>query len=463
MPDSKIKLHTSKPKILIVDDEQSITESMSMVLGSAGYHVDVCNNGQCAIQMALNYDYDLIFLDVKMPKMDGLEVLEKLMEINNELIVIIITGHGTIETAIEATRMGAYDFLQKPLPDIVEIKLMVRNAIDLRRSREQLKRVRLQFEESNRIIGISERIEEVRELIKKFAPLNLNVFITGESGTGKEIIARRIHLDSARSEKPFVNINSANLTEEKFDLELFGSLTGSTLVKGQFDLAEGGTVFFDEVSTLSTEIQARLLNVIETNRFLRTGSSKETYVDIRFIFATNADPEAEVEAKTIREDFFHRINVLRINVPPLRDHVEDIPLLTEHFALQVSTESNSPRRSFSKDAIDMMLSFRWPGNVRELKNFVERLVITTDKNIIEADDIELPGTRHLREFSDLFNRNMSLNDFQNESERIFLLKMLNDYRYNISQTASALQIQRSHLYKLMAKYNIPTPSKKKES
>jgi two-component system nitrogen regulation response regulator NtrX len=195
----------------------------------------------------------------------------------------------------------------------------------------------------------------------------------------------------------------------------------------------------------------------------RSGTSTNTFVNVRFIFATNAIPEEEIGLKHLREDFFHRINVLRINVPPLRERMEDIPLLIEYFAERTEHEGNIASKTFSNGATDMLLSFRWPGNVRELKNLVERLIITTDKDVIDAEDIELPGTKHLKEFSEMFNRNMSLNDFQNESEKIFLLKMLNDYKYNISQTASALQIQRSHLYKLMTKYNIPTPSKIKEN
>ena len=450
-------------KILVVDDEQSIIDSMSMVLQSEGHDVEGCLNGLCALQNVLRTEYDLILLDIKMPKMDGMEVLEKILEINKDLVIIMISGHGTIETAVEATKLGAYDFLQKPLPDLHELKLTIRNAIEFKKSKDQLKRVKKQFEESNRIIGKSEKIQSVRELIKKFALQNHNVLITGESGTGKEIIARQIHIDSDRADKPFIEINSANLTEDKIDQELFGKVTEDSFFQGKFEQAEGGTVFFDEISSLGTEIQAKLLEVIDTNRFIRSGTTNNTYVNVRFIFATNAIPEDEIELKHLREDFFHRINVLRVNVPPLRERMEDIPLLLEYFAERTGREGNIASKTFSNGAIDMLLSFRWPGNVRELKNLVERLLITTDKDVIDAEDIELPGTKHLKEFSEMFNKNMSLNDFQNESERIFILKMLNDYKNNISQTASALQIQRSHLYKLMTKYNIPTPSKIKEN
>lgn len=450
-------------KILVVDDEQSIIDSMSMVLQSEGHDVDGCLNGQCALQKVLGTEYDLILLDIKMPRMDGMEVLEKIMDINKDLVVIMISGHGTIETAVEATKKGAYDFLQKPLPDLHELKLTIRNAIEYKKSKDQLRRVKKLFEESNRIIGKSEKILSVMELIRKFAPQNLNVLITGESGTGKEIIARQIHIDSERADKPFIVINSANLTEDKIDQELFGRVSDDSVKQGKFEQADGGTIFFDEISSLGMDIQAKLLEVIETNRIVRSGTTNDTYVNVRFIFATNVNPEEEIELKNLREDFFHRINVLRINVPPLRERVEDIPMLLDYFAERTEVEGNIAPKRFSQGAIDLLLSFRWPGNVRELKNLVERLIITTDKDVIESDDIELPGTKHLKEFSEMFNKNMSLNDFQNESERIFILKMLNDYKYNISQTASALHIQRSHLYKLMTKYNIPTPSKIKEN
>lgn len=450
-------------KILVVDDEQSILDSMSMVLGPEGYDVDCSLNGESALQNAYTNDYDLILLDIKMPRMDGMEVLEKLMEYDKDLCVIMISGHGNIETAVEATKKGAYDFLQKPLPDLYELKLTIRNAIKFKQSKDQLRRVRKQFEESNLIVGNSEKIGAVRELIRKFAKQNQNVLITGESGTGKELVARQIHIESDRSEKPFIEINSANLTERKIGQELFGALTGGVFVKGKFEQAEGGTVFFDEISSLSTDVQAKLLEVIETNRIVRPGASADLFIDVRFIFATNANPEEEVEARNLREDFFHRINVLRINIPPLRERPEDIPVLIRHFADKVTEQSNLPHKTFSADAIDMLLSFRWPGNVRELKNLVERLIISTEGSSITAENIELPGTKHLKEFSEMFNKNMSLNEFQFESEKIFILKMLNDYKYNISQTASALQIQRSHLYKLLAKYNIPTPSRIKDS
>ncbi|MDQ3020263.1 MAG: sigma-54 dependent transcriptional regulator [Bacteroidota bacterium] len=446
-------------KILIVDDEQSIIDSIAMVLETDGYDIDGSLDGKSAINKVMNIEYDVILLDIKMPRMDGIEVLEKIMEINKNLVVIMISGHGTIETAVEATKKGAYNFLQKPLPDLYELKLTIKNAIEYKRSKDELRRVKAEFFESNKIVGGSSKIKNALELVKKFSKLNSNVLITGESGTGKELIARQIHIESDRENKPFIEINSANLTEDKIDNELFGMIENGNFTRGKFEQADGGTIFLDEISNLSSEIQSKLLNVIETNKINKVASNIDIHLDVRFIFATNKNLIEEVEAKNLREDFYHRINVLQINLPSLRERSEDIFELVDYFSEKLCLENNIPKKRFSNNAKNLLLSFRWPGNVRELKNLIERLIITVDKEVIDYDDIELTGSKQSKEYSDLFNKNMSLNDFQNESEKIFLLKMLNDYKYNISQTADALHIQRSHLYKLMTKYDIPTPSK----
>ncbi|MBS1517617.1 MAG: sigma-54-dependent Fis family transcriptional regulator [Bacteroidetes bacterium] len=447
-------------KILIIDDEKSIIDSIAMILESEGYETEGSLSGADAIRKMKTNDYDLILLDIKMPEMDGIEVLEKIMEINKHHVVIMISGHGTIETAVEAIRKGAYNFLQKPLPDLYELKLIIRNAIDYKKSRDELIRVRKDQLELYKIVGSSEKLKSALELVKKFSQINSNVLITGESGTGKELAARLIHLYSDKSGKAFVEISSANLPEENTDLELFGGIENGNFIKGKFELAEGGTIFLDEISNLSEEVQSKLLKVIESNKITRIGTNIELHLNARFIFASNRDLLEEVKSGNLREDFYHRINVFRIQLPALREIPEDINELVEYFTKKFCLENNIPVKKFSKSAIDLFLSLRWAGNVRELKNLVERLIISVDKKVIEYEDIEIPGSRHLKEFSELFNRNMTLNDFQNESEKIFLLKMLNDYKYNITQTADALKIQRSHLYKLLTKYDIPTPKKR---
>jgi DNA-binding NtrC family response regulator len=373
----------------------------------------------------------------------------------------MISGHGTIDTAVEATKKGAHNFLQKPLPELHELKLTIKNAIEYKKSKDELRRVKTEFKESNKLIGRSDKINNVTELIAKFSKLNSNVLITGESGTGKELVAKQIHYESARSDKPFIEINSANLSEGKIDRELFGIIENNNFIPGKFEMADGGTIFFDEISNLSNEVQTRLLNVIETNSFSRAGSNTDIHLDLRFIFGTNVNLNEEVSEKRFREDFYHRINVLNIYLPPLRERPEDIIDIINYFLEKLCIEYNIPEKTFSDQAKNHLLSFRWPGNVRELKNLIERLIITIDKDVIDLEDIELPGTKHSKEFSELFNKNMSLNDFQNESEKIFILKMLNDYKFNISKTAEALNIQRSHLYNLLSKYNIPTKSKVK--
>ena len=449
-------------RILIVDDEQNILDSLSLILTYNNYDVDTCLEGFTAIEKVKSFDYDLILLDIKMPRMDGIEVLEKIMEINKDNVVIMISGHGNIETAVEATKKGAYNFLQKPLPDLHELKLTIKNAIEYKKSKEELKNYRQALLDSNKIVGRSKEVENVADLILKYADIKPNVFITGESGTGKMLVARQIHLHSSRSDKPFININCANLTEDNADEELFGLYEDKVLKRmGQLENAQGGMILFDEISNLSLEVQSKILRVIEENKFTRIGKSDEINIDVRFMFSTNKDIESEIKDGNFRDDLFHRINVLRINIPPLRERPEDIEQLIKFFSGQICKAYNVKPKEFTEQALNKLKTFRWPGNVRELKNLIERLIFSVDKKVIDADDIEIPGTKHSKFLNDLINKNMSLNEFQNESEKIFIMKMLNDYKYNVTQTAEALKIQRSHMYKLMNKYNIPLPSKVK--
>ncbi len=448
-------------KILIVDDEESIVESLSLILRHANYQVDYCYDGISALKKYGADEYDLILLDIKMPKMDGMEVLERIIEINPEQLIIMISGHGNIETAVEATKKGAYYFLEKPLPDIPELLITIRNALDLKQSKDEVIKYRKELIESNSIIGSSKDIQTVRDLIEKFKDLDLNLLITGESGTGKLLVANQLHYSSKRAGSPFVIINCAMLKESNVDEELFGLIVdGELKVKGKLEEAEGGTLLFDEISNMSIEIQSKLLKVIDEAKYSRAGESKVRSTNVRFLFTTNKDLSFEISESRFRDDLYHRINVMNINIPPLRERIEDIPVLTGHFVKNICKAYNISQKKFSAEAVQRLNSFRWVGNVRELKNFIERIIFTTDSQVINVDDIELPETKHTKELNDLLNKNLSLNEFQNESERIFLLKVLKDYKYNISQTAEGLKIQRSHMYKLMTKYNIPLPTKK---
>jgi len=449
-------------KILIVDDEISILESLGLILKHAKYEVDTCIDGFTALEKVNKSNYDLILLDIKMPQMDGLEVLERIKISYPEQVVIMISGHGNIETAVEATKKGAYYFLEKPLPDIPELLLTIHNAIEYKISREELNNLKRELIQSNEIVGQSTGIQNVKELIEKLKNINLNVLITGESGTGKSLVAKQIHYKSERSDKPFIVINCATLKEDKALEELFGYYeNGIVINKSKFSEAEGGTILFDEITNLSPEIQSILLKVIDEGKFNRVGQNEEIKTDVRFLFTTNKDIQAVIQEGRFREDLFHRINVMNVPVPPLRERISDISVLVDYFISQICKIYNLSDKKFTADALERMKLFRWPGNVRELKNIIERLLITADTNEVNAEDIEIPDAKHSKQLNDLLNKNLSLNDFQNDSERIFILKMLGDYKYNISQTAEAMKIQRSHLYKLLSKYNIPTPTKVK--
>jgi two-component system nitrogen regulation response regulator NtrX len=390
-----------------------------------------------------------------MPRMDGIETLEKLLEIDKDLVVLMISGHGSIETAVESTKKGAYNFITKPFKDPENLVLILRNAIEYKRSKEEIRKLRQELLQANVIIGNSQAMSDVRNLIEKYANLNLNLLITGESGTGKMLIARRIHLTSNRSNKPFLVLNCAELDDDiKADTLLGKFENGRFLKRGELHKAQGGIVLFDEVANLSMQLQSRLLEIIGDS----TSTDTIRELDIRFLFTTNRVLPIEIEENRFREDLYHRINVLNIHIPPIRERVEDIDALLVYYINQISKAYNIKPKIFTDAAIKKLKSFRWPGNVREFRNTIERLMFTIDKGVIDEKDIELPDTRFSRVFSDLLNRNMSLNEFQNESEKLFLQKMLNDYKYNIAQTADALKIQRSHLYKLMNKYGIPKPS-----
>lgn len=445
-------------RILIVDDEPGITESLRLVL-SGTYEVDSSLDGFSAIKKVSSEQYDLMLLDIKMPKMDGLEVLEKVKEINPEMMVLMISGHGTIETAVESTRKGAFDFLEKPF-DMSNLLLKINNALELKKSRDEIKKIKNELLESVTLVGESEKMNDVKDKIHKFADLDLNVLISGESGTGKMLAARLLHELSSRADEPFININCATIREDNINEQLFGIYSNDKIsVNGKFAEAGKGTILFDEISALSPAVQQIIFKVIEERKFSRAGEHNEIRLEARLLFSTNSDIESLMNDGLFREELYHRINVLNINMPPLREIPDDILLMIDYFSEKICKAYNIRPKKFSDSAKNILKEMRFPGNVRELRNLIERLIFTVDKNEVTEEDIDLPSTKHTKYLNELMNRNLSFNEFQNESEKLYIIKMLNDYKYNISQTADALKIQRSHLYNLMNKYSIPLPSK----
>ena len=448
----------TKAKVLIIDDEDAIRSSMKMIFEYEGYDCLLAANGPAGLKIAERELPDLIFLDIKMPQMDGLEVLKALKADENSPPVVILSGHGTVKTAVEATKLGAFDFIEKP-PESDRILLVARNALSQRRLTEENRRLKLSFDERHRMEGESGALQKVWEAIRRAAPTNATVLITGESGVGKELVARAIHRNSLRKDEAFVQVNCAAIPEELIESELFGhekgSFTGATEKQiGKFELAHKGTIFLDEVGDMSLRTQAKVLRVLQEGEVERIGSQKTLNVDVRIIAATNKDLEHAIEKGDFREDLYFRLSVIPIGVPPLRERPDDIPPLVKHFVTQFSAENNLKRKTFAPAAAEALKRHPWRGNVRELKNTVERLLI-----MVEGDEIR---PEHL---SDVLRRPAegspaapdaagSLRDFKESAERAFLVQKLRESRWNISATANAIGTPRSNLYKKLEQYGI---------
>ena len=438
-------------KTLIIDDEKNILESVKMVLNYENYQVETTNNGMDGIALFKKNRYDIVLLDVKMPGFGGLDVLKNLKELNPFSEIIMISGHSGIEEAVEAAKLGAFDFLEKPLSRD-KLLLTVRNAAEkviLLKENYNLKTI---SEKKYRLIGESQAMEKLRQNIKKVARTNSTVLITGESGTGKELIARNIHNLSLRNKNKFVQVNCAAIPEELIESELFGhekgSFTGAYEKKiGKFDNAHKGSIFLDEVGDLSTKAQAKVLRVLEEGEIQRVGSAEMKKVDVRVIAATNKDLKKEIKKGTFREDLYFRLNVVPIHSPCLVERRDDIPLLIEHFLAYFSEENNYKRKKISKPAMDLFRQYDWKGNVRELRNIVERLLIMSEGDTIAEYDLpdSMKITKEENAFS--FTNIKSWKDFKFQSERLFLEEKLKEYNYNIAKTAREINIPRSNLYK----------------
>lgn len=446
-------------RILVVDDEENIRKSLRMVLEYEGYDVYEAVTGEEALEKSDEIvGLDLILLDIRLPGKDGLEVLAELKERPYSPEVIMISGHGTIQAAVEATKLGAYDFLEKPLHR-ERILLAIRNALDHKRLKREYFDLHQRTAKRYELVGKHPLMKELWEKIRKIAPTNSTVLIHGESGTGKELIARAIHQQSQRAERPFIQVNCAAIPEELIESELFGhvkgAFTGATEKKpGKFELADGGTIFLDEVGDMSLKTQAKVLRVLEEGEVQKVGSTKIQKVDVRVIAATNKDLTREIKEGRFREDLYFRLNVIPLYAPPLREHKEDIPLLVDYFVHLYAEENNFKTKKFSPDALKVMMSYPWKGNVRELKNLVERLLIITEGDIIKKKDLP----EYIRQEEGVLLPEIatvkSLKEFRELAEKKFILAKLEDNEWNISQTARAIQIPRSNLYKKLQQYKI---------
>ena len=447
------------PKILIVDDEEGIRESLASILRDEHYTVDTVASGEQALTLIARGDFQVVLLDVWLPGMDGMEALRRIQDFPQAPAVIMISGHGTIETAVRATKWGAFDFIEKPL-SLEKVNVLVRNALEQRRLQEENQTLRNELVHRYEVIGESVPMKALRQQIAVTAPTNGRVLIYGESGTGKELVARALHANSQRNKGPFVEVSCAAIPEELIESELFGhvkaSFSGATDDKtGKFQKADGGTLFLDEVGDMSHRTQSKVLRVLEEQRIEPIGSNQTLRVDVRVIAATNKNLEQEIARGAFRQDLFYRLNVIPFHVPPLRDRKEDIPVLARFFLNEFSAEYGKKTRELSEAALEILVRYPWPGNVRELKNLVERLVIVCPQARIEPHHLPPELFRGVAESPQ--HPYATLHEARSAYEREFILRKLQEHRWNMTQTASALGLERSHLYRKMKSLGIAAP------
>ncbi len=443
-----------EPVVLIVDDEEGIRESLSGILEDEGYRIISTGTGEDALRMIQEQTPDLVILDVWLPKMDGVEALQEIKSSKRDIPVIMISGHGNIEVAVKATRMGAYDFLEKPL-SLERVLLSARRALERSALERENRELRENLTRKWKFIGESPSMKDLCSQIEMAAQSNSRVLITGESGSGKELVARLLHGMGNRADKPFVEVNCAAIPHELIESELFGHERGSFTgafekKKGKFELADRGTLFLDEIGDMSLQTQAKVLRVIETQEFQRVGGSANIKGDVRIISATNKDLTEEVKKGTFREDLLFRLNVIPISVPPLRERREDIPLLVEYFVQSIAEDYGQPQKKITPDAMKSLEEYSWPGNIRELRNLIERLVIMTPSSVITAKDFVLTG-RH--ETSDYFGCR-TLKEARESFEKDFIARKLEENNWNISKTAEIMAIERSNLHRKIKTYNL---------
>jgi two-component system nitrogen regulation response regulator NtrX len=446
--------------VFVIDDEKNIRQSLEGILADEGFDVQSESSGARALEMIDEVVPDVVLLDIWMPGMDGIETLVKIKDAHPHLQVIMMSGHGTIETAVKATKLGAYDFIEKPL-SLEKVLLSINNALNYYQLEEEISLLRERDKDRYSITGDSKAIREMKEQMRVVAPTNAWVLISGENGTGKELVAHTIHRMSKRSNKPMVEVNCAAIPEELIESELFGhekgAFTGATVMKkGKFDLAHEGSLFLDEIGDMSLKAQSKTLRILQEQKFERVGGSRTIHVDVRVIAATNKDLEGEIGKGTFRDDLYYRLNVVPIKVPPLRERLDDILPLAEDFMKSMYLDANLEAKEFSDEAIEILEKYHWPGNVRELKNLVERLVIMCPNDVIRADDIPSPF-RGEPEYPEKDKSLMMVDSFQEaktQFEKAFIAKKLKQFKGNISQTAEAIGVERSNLHKKIKAYGL---------
>ncbi|MCS7028860.1 MAG: sigma-54 dependent transcriptional regulator [Bacteroidia bacterium] len=438
--------------ILVIDDERSIRNTLKDILQYENYQVDEAENGEIGLEKIKKKDYNVVLCDIKMPKKDGIEVLEEALSLKPDISFIMISGHADMDMAVQATKKGAYDFIQKPL-DLNRLLVSVRNALDRTALVSETKSLKRKVSKITPIIGQSEGIKKVLEMIDKVAPTNARVMITGSNGTGKELVARWIHEKSQRSKGPMVEVNCAAIPSELIESELFGHEKGSftSAIKqriGKFEQANGGTLFLDEIGDMSLSAQAKVLRALQENKITRVGGEKEIPIDVRVIAATNKDLRKEIEKGNFREDLFFRLNAIEIHVPALKERIDDIPLLVESFLKDICQEYGIPTKTITNEAIAALQKLPWRGNIRELKNVVERLVILCPKNITEQDVHTYVGQSspaNSNELTQLCERFDQLKDFINYTERVFLSHKLKQNQWDKLKTAELIGIKPAEL------------------
>ncbi len=447
---------SAKANILVVDDEENILETLSGILEDEHYNVVTASSGEDAIVRFPEVSPDIVLMDVWMPGIDGIETLKALKKIDNNICAIMISGHSNIDTAVHATKLGAYDFLEKPL-SLDKVLIRVKRALEMKSLEKENIKLKSSISSHWQLIGDNKRIDELRKNISRAAVSQGRVLILGESGSGKELVARALHEESERSRNSFIEVNCAAIPHELIESELFGHEKGSFTgafesKKGKFELADDGTLFLDEIGDMSLVTQAKVLRVIETQEFQKVGGSRKIKVDVRIIAATNKDLEEEIKNGNFREDLYFRLNVIPMFVPPLRERKSDIPLLADHFLNTFAMQYGKKKKSMSKNTIKALMDYEWPGNVRELKNEIERHVIMNP-----ADTIDIKEVHIAKGIKSDYSSIKTLRDAREHFEKDFIMNKLQDNNWNISKTAEELEIERSNLHRKIKSLGIETP------